>query len=323
MIEKNVKLSKIISWYKSLNGAVENYGLDLNHIINGPRSINVSEDTNISFLSAKLEKNIEQVLSETNCKVIITPKNILNSVESLKFKKGKIFLLNDNPKELIVKFCRFFLEFEKPNEYENIHSTVIIEKGAKIGLNNQIGSNVFISKNSEIASNCTIGPNTVIKNSKIGSFVKIGSNNTIGENGFGYNKDESGEPDFFPHNGCVIISNDVHIGNNNCIDRGSLSDTIINKGVKIDNLVHISHNVIIGKNSFIIACSMIAGSVVIEENCWVAPSSSLRNNIKVGKNTVIGMGSVVTKNVQDNQTVLGSPAKDISEFKSFIKKQKK
>jgi UDP-3-O-[3-hydroxymyristoyl] glucosamine N-acyltransferase len=321
MIEKSIKLSKIITWYESLNGVVENYGLDVNHIINGPRSINISEDTNISFLSSKIENNIEQVLSVTNCKVIIIPKNILNSVESLISKKGKIFLLNDKPKELIVKFCRFFLEFEKPNDYENIHSTAIIEKGAKIGLNNHIGPNVFISKNSEISSNCIIGANTVIKNSKLGNFIKIGSNNTIGENGFGYNKDEFGESDFFPHNGYVIIYDNVHIGNNNCIDRGSLSDTIINKGVKIDNLVHISHNVIIGKNSFIIACSMIAGSAVIEENCWVAPSSSIRNNIKVGKNTIIGMGSVVTKNVKDNQTVLGSPAKDISEFKSFLKKK--
>jgi UDP-3-O-[3-hydroxymyristoyl] glucosamine N-acyltransferase len=115
----------------------------------------------------------------------------------------------------------------------------------------------------------------------------------------------------------------VHIGNNTCIDRGSLSDTILYEGVKVDNLVHIAHNVKIGKNSLIIAQSMIAGSVTIGENCWIAPSSCIRNAVKIGNQVTIGLASTVTKNVPDNSTVLGSPALPIEEFVKLRKIQKK
>src|SRR5690606_24694729 len=119
-----------------------------------------------------------------------------------------------------------------------------------------------------------------------------------------------------------IIGNDVHIGHNTCIDRGSLSDTIIKGGVKIDNLVHIAHNVEIGENSLIIACSMIAGSVVIGANCWVAPSSAIRNAITIGKNTTIGIGSTVNKSIGENETVLGNPAIPLDDFVKLRKEEK-
>ena len=122
------------------------------------------------------------------------------------------------------------------------------------------------------------------------------------------------EYELFPHLGGLVIEDHVHLGNNTCIDRGSLKDTIIHQGVKIDNLVHIAHNVTIGKNSLIIACSMIAGSVVIGENCWVAPSSSVRNGIYIGDNTTIGLGSVVTKSVGADETVAGNPAVPLAEL---------
>ena len=114
----------------------------------------------------------------------------------------------------------------------------------------------------------------------------------------------------------------MHIGNNTCIDRGSLKDTVIGEGVKIDNLVHIAHNVNIGKNSLIIACSMIAGSVDIGENSWVAPSSTIRNAITIGKNTTIGLASTVVKSVPDNTTVIGNPAIARDDFLLLRKQQK-
>ena len=137
----------------------------------------------------------------------------------------------------------------------------------------------------------------------------------LGGDGFGYVKNEATqEYELFPHLGGVVIEDHVHIGNNTCIDRGSLKDTIIHQGVKIDNLVHIAHNVTVGKNSLIIACSMIAGSVVIGENCWVAPSSSVRNGIYIGDNTTIGLGSVVTKSVGADETIAGNPAVPLAEL---------
>lgn len=323
MRTKKVKLSKIISWYASINGRIENYGLKEDHLVLFPRDIYKGDNSNISLLTSKFKKNAEKLLSQTNCKVIVTSQDVLDSINSDKAKLNKAFLVNENPKEIIIQYCKFFLELEQQNQGQYVHLSAVIEKGAKLGKNNYIGANVFISKNSQLGDNCYVGANTVIKNTKVGNFVKMGSNNTIGGDGFGYTKSKNKEVNLFPHFGNVLINDNVHIGNNNCIDRGSLSDTIIKKGVKIDNLVHVAHNVIVGENSFIIACSMIAGSVEIDDNSWISPSSSIRNNIKIGKNTLIGMGSVVTKDVNDKETVLGNPAKEISEFKKILKQQKK
>jgi UDP-3-O-[3-hydroxymyristoyl] glucosamine N-acyltransferase len=200
-----------------------------------------------------------------------------------------------------------------------------------------MGKNVTIGAFATIAAGCTIGDcsdigsGTVIKNADIGRHVEIGSNTVIGGTGFGYAKMEGSEAYAqFPHYGRVLICDNVSIGSNTCIDRGSLSDTLIEEGVKIDNLVHIAHNVKIGKNSLVIACSMIAGSTVIGENCWIAPASTIRNGIHIGKNATVGLAATVTKNVEEGQTVMGSPAADIDEFlllrsihKEAIKKFKK
>lgn len=319
MSQKKIHFSEITDWYSKRNGTVKNFGLAKDHVISSPRAIDICDESNIAILTKKYEDNATQIIAQTACKLIIIPEELLASNSAT---QGKAFLIHENPKQLLIDFCKEFLAFEAPNSSDKIHATAIIEEGAKIAENNRIGANVFISENSEIGSNISIGQNTVIKNATIGDNVKIGSNTTIGENGFGYSKLENGEIELFPHYGRVLIKEEVHIGNNTCIDRGSLSDTVINHGVKIDNLVHIAHNVQIGKNSLIIACSMIAGSVVIGENSWVAPSSAIRNAIAIGNNTTIGIGSTVTKSVADNETVLGSPAIPLDDFLSLRKEQK-
>jgi len=146
-----------------------------------------------------------------------------------------------------------------------------------------------------------------------GRNVKIGEFCSIGNEGFGFVQDYDGAWIRFPHHGGIIIGDDVEIGDNVCIDRGSLSDTVIGKGVKIDNLVHIAHNVTIGENSMIVAKSMIAGSVKIGDNCWISPSSNIRNGIKIGNNVMVGMGSNVVKDIPDNVVVAGNPARVIRE----------
>lgn len=144
-----------------------------------------------------------------------------------------------------------------------------------------------------------------------GKNVKIGENCSLGGDGFGYEKDENGNWIKFPHFGHIILEDNVEISNNVCIDRGVLGNTIIKKGTKIDNLVHIAHNVVVGAKTLIIAKSMIGGSVTIGENCWIGPSSSIINGIKIGNNVLIGIGSNILKNVPDNMVVAGNPAKVI------------
>jgi UDP-3-O-[3-hydroxymyristoyl] glucosamine N-acyltransferase len=188
-----------------------------------------------------------------------------------------------------------------------IHETVVIAKAHVT-----IGCNVVIEENCTIGNRVNIGHNTVIKAGTIvADDVIIGSNCTIGAVGFGYEQDESGNYILMPHIGNVKLDAFVEIGNNVCIDRAVMGSTHLAQHVKVDNLVHIAHGVQIGKNSLIIANSMIAGSVVIGKNVWVAPSSSVKQKTTIGDNALIGMGTVVLGDVNESEIVVGVPAKPI------------
>jgi len=144
---------------------------------------------------------------------------------------------------------------------------------------------------------------------ELGKNVRIGPNCSIGFDGFGFEQDEDGSYHRFPHIGKVIIGDDVEVGSGTCIDRGALGDTIIGKGTKIDNLVHIAHNVEIGKNCLIVALTCLGGGVIIEDNSYVGIGASIRNQMKIGEKAFIGMGAVVVKDVEPGITVIGNPAK--------------
>ena len=202
----------------------------------------------------------------------------------------------------------FFTQVEKIgiSERSFIHDSV------ELGENCTIGHNVVIEEGSKLGSNCTIGHNTVIKRSTVvNNNVIIGSNCTIGGVGFGYEQNEFGNYIHVPHLGNVKIENNVEIGNNVCIDRAVLGSTVLQKDVKVDNLVHIAHGVNIGKNSLIIANSMVAGSVSIGANSWVAPSSSILNKITIGDNVTVGMGGVVIRDIKEPGTYVGNPLRKI------------
>jgi len=109
--------------------------------------------------------------------------------------------------------------------------------------------------------------------------------------------------------GGVIIEDNVDIGANTCIDRGTLGHTYIKEGAKIDNLVHIAHNVIIGRNTTVIANAMIGGSTIIGDNVWIAPSSTLRDGITIGNSSTVGLAALVTKTIPENEVWAGFPAK--------------
>lgn len=194
-------------------------------------------------------------------------------------------------------------EIKWPDEGRTIANDAIIGNNVSLASGVIIGSRVVIEENVEV------GPNTVIANTHIHKNVKIGANCSIGLSGFGYDADEDGKYWRFPHTGEVIIHEDTEIGSNTCIDRGSIGDTLIGRGVKIDNLVHVAHNVEIGENSLIIANAMLGGSVIIGANGWVAPSVSIMNQTAIGNSSVIGLGAVVLKDVEDHSVMVGNPAK--------------
>ena len=219
------------------------------------------------------------------------------------------YILTKNPRLAFSEILsKFFVKEEKPY----ISKSSIIHSSVSIGQNVTIDDFVVIEEGSKIGNFSKIGAGSIIKrNTIIGNNVIIGCNNTIGGVGFGYEKNEKGNYGIIPHIGNVVIKNQVEIGNNTCIDRAVLGSTIINENVKIDNLVHISHGVIIGANSLIIANSMIAGSSIIGEDVWISPSSSILNKKCIGNNSVIGMGAVVLKDVKEGQIIIGNPGKEL------------
>jgi UDP-3-O-[3-hydroxymyristoyl] glucosamine N-acyltransferase len=173
----------------------------------------------------------------------------------------------------------------------------------------QLAPGVVIGSGTTIAAGTVIGPNTVIANAVIGPRVTIGANCSIGLPGFGFERDATGRYTRFPHVGRVVIQHDVEIGSNTCLDRGTLGDTTIGAYVKIDNLVHVAHNVTIGDNSLLIAHAMIGGSVSIGRDVWCAPAASLKNKLVIGDGALIGLGAVVVKSVESGATVVGNPAR--------------
>lgn len=170
-----------------------------------------------------------------------------------------------------------------------IHPTAVVE--GTVGEGSVIGPHAYIGPTVRIGSNCIVGPGSC-----------------LGQDGFGYERvgDEWLQK---PQSHGVVVGDDVHIGANTCIDRGSYRDTFIGRGTKIDNLCHIAHNVQIGENCLVIACSEISGSVELGDRAYVAPASAIREHLRIGEEAFVGLGSVVVSHIKDGQTVYGVPAK--------------
>lgn len=190
---------------------------------------------------------------------------------------------------------------------------VVIEDGVEIGKNTIIASGCKIGENSKLGENCRLDCNVVIyHNCSMGNNVIIQANSTIGSVGFGYSFIE-GEHKLIPHTGGVVIEDCVEIGANCCVDRAKFGNTIIGAGTKIDNLVQVAHNVVIGK------CCLIAGQVGISGSCRIgdgvviAGQVGLVDNIEIGDGAIIGAQSGVNHNVAAGEQVFGSPARKRNE----------
>jgi UDP-3-O-[3-hydroxymyristoyl] glucosamine N-acyltransferase len=240
---------------------------------------------------------------------------ILSATAFEKLKNQKTnFLISPNPRSTFVKLLSLKFRTVHPAKTE---ATAVIHESSKIGNNCYVGHHVVIEENCSVGDNTTILHNTsILSGTQIGNNVYIGCNNTIGNYGFGYEKNENGDYVLLQHSGNVVIQDNVEIHNNTCIDKGALGSTVIGENVKIDNLVHIAHNVVIGRNSLIIANAMIGGSAIIEENTWVAPSASIKNQIKISRGTTVGMSAVILKNTEPGSTMVGNPAVTLEEYKN-------
>ena len=182
-----------------------------------------------------------------------------------------------------------------------------ISPKATIGKNATIYPFVYIGDNVTIGDDVTIYANvSIYSDSKIGNRVIVHSGSVIGSDGFGFMPEDDGY-EKVPHIGTVIIEDDVEIGANTCIDRGTIDATIIHKGVKLDNLVHIAHNAEIGANTVMSAQVGIAGSTKIGEWCMFGGQVGVAGHISIGNKVLLGAQSGVPTSIKDGQQLIGTP----------------
>jgi len=219
-------------------------------------------------------------------------------------------------KEIGIQEPSFVAESAQISEHVFVGRFTQIDAGSRIGKNSQIYDRVSIGKNVQVGSDCTIYPGVVIyKDCIIGNNVVIHANSVIGSDGFGHAPQADGTFKSIPQLGNVVIEDDVSIGSNTTIDRATMGSTIIRKGVKIDNLVQIAHNVEIGSNTAIAAQTGISGSTKVGENCLIAGQVGVAGHITIAPKTIVTGQSGVTKSVKKpGQTLGGTPASNNVDF---------
>lgn len=152
----------------------------------------------------------------------------------------------------------------------------------------------------------TLFPDGVVCDIACGDRVKTHATSVIGKEGFGFHKGVR-----FPHIGHVQLHDDVEIGAHSCVDRGAIGSTVIWHRTKIDNLVHIAHNVRIGSDCQVVAGAVIGGSAVIGDRVFIGMGALIKNKVRIGNDAIIGMGAVVTKDVPAGETWVGNPARKL------------
>ena len=267
------------------------------------KSISEAKTGDISFCSYTDDKAI-QLINESNASLIICSIDLQN--KNLETNSTLIFV--KNPRLWFMRCLRKFIHKKIP---EGIHQSAIV-KSDLIGKNTSIGPHSYVENNASIGENCIIyGGVQIFNGTKIGNNVTIYPSVIIGDASFGPQRNESYILETCQHLGGVNIGNCVEIGSHTSILSGFLEDTIIDDGTKISSQVYIGSGMKIGKNCMITGNAYFGGSSVLEDNVYVGPGANIRNGIKILKNSFVGMGSVVVKDVPENTTVIGVPAKQV------------
>jgi len=245
---------------------------------------------------------------------------------------GKTTILVRNPKLAFARAASVLLTDD--NESRSIHPTAVVAHDAVIGQNVKIGAGAviesntaigdhtiveagaYVGRNARIGESCTIYPHVVIYHDvEIGNGVIIHAGAVVGADGFGFVRDGMKQVKF-PQAGRVIIEDDVEIGANTCIDRGSLETTIVRRGVKLDNLVQVAHNVEIGENTVIAAQTGISGSCTIGAQSMIGGQVGIGEQATLAAGTIIGgQGGVLNgKRIKGGALLWGTPVRPLKEF---------
>ena len=258
---------------------------------------------------------------------------ILHPDKKDKIPYGTTALLSKTPHKTFAEISAVFYPREFGDDYEGVspHARIAetatigdrcsIDHGVVIGENVVLGDGVIVGANSVIEQNVRIGEKTriasgvVISHTIIGKHSRICTGARIGQRGFGFSM-ETSDRTKVPQLGCVIIGNNVDIGANTCIDRGSAKDTIIEDDVMIDNLVQVAHNTVIKKGAIIVSQVGIAGSCTIGSYAALAGQVGLAPGVTIGDGSYVLAQSGLERDVPPGEMVLGTPALPVKEFKS-------
>ncbi|MBI5908651.1 MAG: UDP-3-O-(3-hydroxymyristoyl)glucosamine N-acyltransferase [Betaproteobacteria bacterium] len=226
-------------------------------------------------------------------------------------------------------FAKVSALFNPPQAIKpGVHRTAIVERGARIPASASIGAGAYVGRRVKLGKGVVIGPGchigdgveigaasrlharvTIYPECRLGQRALVHSGAVIGADGFGIAQDQ-GIWSKIPQVGRVLIGDDVEIGANTCIDRGALDDTVVEDGVKLDNLIQIGHNVHIGAHTAIAGCTGIAGSSRIGKHCMIGGAVAIVGHLDIADRVIIHAAAVVTKSIRKAGTYGGHPAED-------------
>ncbi len=308
-----------------INGEVQG---DPNVRVNTLSKIENGKNGSLSFLS---DLKYISFYKDCNASIVILNKSFKNFIEE---KKSSTLIWVDDARTCFAAILKFYAE-SKQIKKTGIHQNSVISKSCDIsngvyiaanvviGENSKIGDNSKVFENVVIGDNVTIGSNTIIKagvciydDSIIGNNCTIHSGAVIGSDGFGFAPNQENKYDKVYHIGNTILEDHVEIGANTTIDRGTLGSTVIKKGVKLDNLIQIAHNVEIGENTVIAAQTGIAGSTKIGANCMIGGQVGIVGHIEIANEVKIAAQSGISQSIKKvGSIVQGSPAFNIMDYK--------
>ena len=290
---------------------------DGNAIVDNLKTIQDANDSSLSFVA---NQKYSKYLSSSKALAFIVHPNTIDGID-----EGN-YLVTDDPYLAFAKASSLFSSNLIKQNIGSVHPTATVFPETNLGKNVVIGPNVYIGPN------CSIGDFSSIRaNSSLVSDVQVGSNThvhngaVLGSDGFGYAPSKNGYIKI-EQLGSLIIGSNVEIGAGCTIDRGALGDTHIHDGVKLDNQVHIAHNVELGSHSAIAACCAIAGSTVIGKNFKMGGLSGVLGHLNIADNVTVGAHTLITKSIKESGEYIGiMPAqkpKDWAKSSIFIKRRK-
>ena len=294
-MSKKIKIDKILNYIERLGEKYDYIGKkDLS--VNGFSSLSNYKNGSLTWVKSK--KNIPNSFDLSMIELAIVQEEVdLKIPNQIKCKNSKkvFFALLDG------------LFVECGNNSEPIGKGTYISPEVKIGKNVIIGNNCVIDGDIEIGDNTRIYHNvTIINRVRIGQNCDIESGVNIGHDGYAFTEDDKHEKTMIKHYGGVKIGSNVHIGGQCHIARGTIDDTIIGSGSKLDTFVHIAHNCNIGENCAILSGSVIMGSVILEDNVQIT-SSIVLNQVKIERKSFIGAGTPILKNVESDIIIMELP----------------